>query len=314
LVQFSQPDPLLDRPDQAQPGFYTNVELSLIMPSLRNQLRGVVTNPVTGNLETISFQGNPLNDTVMPDLELGYRLANGWGSLQLGYRFLNTQGSDTSLNGPLAGGAIISVSPPNFAPALASQKGQLDFNIIDLTYVSQWFSFRPNWYLRAGAGFRTMTLYFDSSIQFLDPTHGGVGGPITQTESNFLYGFGGWGFCEAEWRCGIPGLSVFGRMEGMDAYARISQNFNEILFAGPGAASQTAGVRWYNGVGVPELRGTVGLSYVVPKWNYSRFTVGYQYEAFFQIGRITEFGLSNYPDDRGQLTLQGLVLRAEFNF
>ncbi len=313
-VHFEQPDPLLDRPDAPQPGFYTNVEMNLVAVHLRNQLRGVVTNPVTGNLETISFEGNPLNSTVMPRLELGYRLANGWGSLQIDYRFLTTQGKDTSVIGPLAGGPLIPVPPPTFTPTPANQEGRFDFNILDLTYVSQEFSLRPNWNLRAGVGFRFMTLYFDSRVQFLQIPAGGLGVPLSQSESNSFYGFGGWGFCDLERRLFLPGLSIFGRIEGQDVFARITQGFTETLFAGPGAVNQSASVRWFNGVGVAELRGILGLSYVVPKWNYSRFLVGYQYEAFFQIGRITSFGSAGYPDDRASLNLDGLLLRAEFNF
>ena len=49
-----------------------------------------------------------------------------------------------------------------------------------------------------------------------------------------------------------------------------------------------------------------GLSYTVPGWNYSRFLVGYEYEVFYDIGRLNE--------GRGQLENQVLFLRAELNF
>jgi hypothetical protein len=315
LVQFDQHDPLLDRPDQPQPGPFTNGELSLIFPHLRNQLRGVVFNPITRTQDTVSFPGNPVGPTVMPKLELGYRLADGWGNLLLGYRFLSTSGSDTALIGPLAGGPLIPIPPPNIAPSPASQQGRLDFDIFDLTYVTQPIAVFPGWYLRTGAGFRTLTLFFDSNVQFFDPAHAGVGGPVSQKESNSLYGFGGFGLVEVERCLWAPEWGLVGRIEGMDSYSRITQNFTQTIFAGPGSLNPVAYTRWYNGVGVSELRGMLSLSYVVPRWNYSRFLVGYQYEAFFQIGRITSFGpITTLPDDRGSLSLQGLLLRAEFNF
>jgi hypothetical protein len=63
---------------------------------------------------------------------------------------------------------------------------------------------------------------------------------------------------------------------------------------------------------VPVARGIVGLSYTVPGWNYSRFMLAYEYETFFQIGRLTS--TTGIPNTRGQLDAQGLFLRAELNF
>ncbi len=226
------------------------------------------------------------------------------------------RGSDTLLNGPLAGSQYNGSPPPTFTPQPANQQGGLDFNIIDLSYVSQPLAFRPGWDLRAGGGFRTMTLYFNSNVQAVNLPATAVGSPLTERETNSFYGFGGWGFFEVERQVlSLPGLSVFGRLEGMDIFSRITQSFTETLFAGPGAANPTASVRNYGGVGVSELRGILGLSYVVPSWHYSRFMLGYQYEAFFQIGRMTSFGpIVTVPDDRASLNLNGIYLRAEFNF
>jgi hypothetical protein len=271
---------------------------------LRNQLKGFVPNTITGNFDTVSFTGNQLNPTVMPRLEVGYRLADNWGSLQFDYRFLSTQGSDTLVTGN------------NTVPAMpASQQGRLTFNILDLTYVSQSFSLRPNWEFRGGVGPRMMTLFFDSRIQFLNPG-ADLGAFLSQGESNSFYGFGGWAFLDVERHTCFKGLSIFGRMEGMDLYSRITQNFTETVAGGPGALPQTFYGRFTGGVGNAQLRGILGLSYLAPWWNYSRFMVGYQYESFFQVGRLTAVigGGPDAPDDRAQLTLQGLFLRAEFNF
>ncbi len=309
VVQFSQPDPLLDRPDAEQPGFYTNVEISWVMPYLREQLRGYVNNPVTDAVDTISYKGNPLNNAVMPRLEFGYRLANNWGGLQVDWRFLSTQGSAILDAGPLAGGPINPLPIQNGAPMSAKQQGTLNFNILDLTYASRSFALAPCFELRAGAGPRFMSLYFDNTIQFLDPGLIPTGGALAQTMSNSFYGFGGWAFCDLSWRTGIPGLCVFGRVEGMDLFARINQRYAEDVSTGPAAPSLLTYARFYNDVGVSEVRGILGLTYTVPKWNYTRFALGYQYESFFQIGRLTVFGNNPAPDTRGQLNLQGLFLR-----
>jgi hypothetical protein len=303
-LAYPYPDPLLDRPDGPPPGWFTNVETTLVFPYFRNQLKGYVTNEITGNLDQISFTGNPFNATVMPRLEVGYRLTDGWGGVMLGYRGLSTQGSDIQVT-----------SNFTLPPSTVTQQGRLDFNIMDLTYVSHEYSLRPNWNFRAGVGFRVMTFFFDSRIQVLSPPPD-VGGPLGQGESNHFYAFGGWAFVELERHTPLAGLNFYGRVEGQDLYSRLTQHFNETVFAGTGAPVQAYYTQGGTGVTIPELRGIVGLSYTAPKWNNSRFILAYQYESFFQVARLTTIigGTPPAIDDRGQLNLQGLVLRAEFNF
>jgi hypothetical protein len=296
---YTWPDPLLDRPYSAQPGWYTNVDTNFLLVHLRNQLGGPVTNTLTGNTDTLGFAGNPINPTISPRFELGYRFPGNWGGIQLGYRFLTSQGSDQTV-----------IGPENNVQGPANQAGTLNFNLIDLTYVSREFGFGPYWYFRGGVGARALFLYFNSGVQFINPGTD-VGTIIAQNESNSLSGFGVWGFMEVERKMPIPGLALFGRFEATDLESQVRQGYSETAI-GPGGTLVPSRARYDFSVGSPILRELVGISYTVPQWNYSRFLLGVQWETFFQIGR--DQNTSNIPDSRGQLDLYGIFFRAEFNF
>jgi hypothetical protein len=290
IFDFSKRDPLLDRPDAPQPGWYADVQTSILALHLRNQLNNPVQNTLTGNMDTVAFAGNRLDPTVSPRFEVGYRLPNGWGSLQLGYRFLVSQGGTLHL----------------FNQMPATVQGGFDYNMIDLTYVSREFSLGPLWEMRWGVGLRSLFLYFDANLAVLNPASD-PGTVLGQRETNHDKAIGAWAFLDLSRRVSsIPGLAFFGRMEGTDMLSRIKQTAAETVANGAGVEPLVFDTRFDNSVGLNILAGVAGLSYTVPQWNYSRFMAGYQYETYFQIGRI--------QNSRAQLDVQGLFLRAEFNF
>ena len=134
---------------------------------------------------------------------------------------------------------------------------------------------------------------------------------LAEFETNHLHYYGGFGNLEVARRLGVPGLTAFGFVEFTDSYARIKQTGAEVLFGGD-AGPQGSAIRNDNGVGVTMFNGRVGLSYDPPGWNHSRFLIGYHFETYFQVGRLTDFRITT--DSRGQIDTQGLFLRAEFNF
>jgi hypothetical protein len=298
VYDFSGPDPLLDRPYSAQPGCFVNVEANVLFPHLRNELSGFVQNGVTGQADPVQFAGNKIDPTVSPRFEFGYRFPDNWGSLSFGYSFLASRGHDQ-----------LTTDSNDVVQAPADQDGRLDYNLIDLTYNSREYSLDPHWNMRWGAGYRMLFLYFDSRLRFLNPGSD-PGSILTQSESNGVQCFGAWAYLDLERRLGDSGFCVFVRLEGTDMFARIGQSYAETV---AGAAGPETFVNRYTGdVGVSILREVVGVSYTVPQWNYSRFLLGYQYETFFQIGRLTQ--TSGLIDTRGQLDAHGVFLRAEINF
>jgi hypothetical protein len=312
---------LLDRPEAAPPGFFFNVESSVVWAHFSNDLVGGAVTlaqtsgvspgssvglppgagmPITGDL--VSFRGNPFNPTVTPRFELGYRFRDGLGESRLGYRFMDTRGSDTLL-----------VAPPqsNDNLGLASQTGRLDINIVDLDYGTREFSLGPDWEMRLAVGLRYATAFLDSQVRFLQPvttTGSPFGtGPFTRLSRTESFGnryIGAHGVFEVGRKLWIRSLTLFGRLEGAGMYARAHQTFTETFVEPPGFTK----IRVTNGVGSPMLAAQVGLSYDVPQWNHARFMIGYQFEEWWQLGR------GDNDLSFGQLYDQGLFLRAEFNF
>jgi hypothetical protein len=288
-LEFPRPDPLLDRPDAPLPGFYFNVETNVVFPHLRNQLIVPVTISLT-QTDTLHFPGNRLDATISPRFEAGYRLPDGWGGLQLAYGFEATSGSDSVLadQGP------------------AAQRGRLDVNIVEFDYVSREFSLGPHWEMRWGVGAQAMSFYFDSSVNFLNPGTA-PGAVLSQIEANSTVQYGGHALLDLSWRAPLPGLALVGRLKIADSFGRIRQTGTELLES-PSSDGTVALFRSTIATSVTVASGSAmfGLSYTVPEWNHSRFLLGYEYEVFFDIGRLN--------DGRGQLENQALFLRAELNF
>jgi len=299
-------NPLLDRPEAAPPGVFFNVESSVVWPHLRNELKGgfapnfSVGMPPSGGLpitgDIVAFSGNSLSPNATPRFELGYRFPNGFGELRLSYRFLDTTGSDTVIVGDLGA---------------ASQRGRLALNFFDLDFGTREFSLGPDWEMRTAVGMRYATAFFDSQVTFLNPVSVqempfGTG-PFTrlsQTEAVHNRYFGAHGLLEVGRKLWVPGLTLFGRLEGAGMYGRVHQTFKETFVESPGFTQ----IRVTNGVGSPMLATQVGLSYDVPKWNHCRFLIGYQFEMWWQFGR------GDNDLSFGTLDDQGIFLRAEFNF
>jgi hypothetical protein len=304
--------PLLDRPDAAGPGFFVNVESSVLWVQFGNELVGGTAPhdnvgfpatsglPITGDI--VRFPGNEFNVTASPRVELGYRLPDGFGEFRLGYRSLAASGSDTVL-----------VAPPDANDNLgrASQTGRLDINMLDFDWGTREFSLGSCWELRTAVGVRYATAFLDSEVTFLNPvtvTGNPFGtGPFTrlsQSEALSNHFLGAHAVLEVGRKLWIPGLALFGRLDGAGMYGRVHQTFRETFVQAPGSTQQEVG----NGLGTPMLATEVGLSYDVPRWNHSRFLVGYQHEDWWYFGR------GDNDLSFGTLSAQGIFLRAEFNF
>jgi hypothetical protein len=294
VLEFPKPDPLLDRPSAPQPGFFADVEANVDWLHLRTQLSGPVFNPVTKKTDTVTFAGNRLDPAVSPQVEVGCRLPDGWGTLSVGWRYLASEGHDQQPPGP------------------EDQNGRLDYTILDFSYTSWEFSLGPICEMHWGVGARMMFLFFDSRLQFLNPASA-PGSPLAESFSNFDEAWGGRAFLELQRKIGPSGLAVFGRFEFTDNFARIHQTYTETVVGKSGAPPQFLELDVPTGsVGIPMAREVIGLSYTVPGWNYTRFMLGYEHETFFQIGRLSP--ISGLVDTRGQLDSQGLFLRAELNY
>ncbi len=290
IPPFPRPDPLLDRPNGDQPGFYVNSEVQYLFDiRVRNQLSVPVTSPVTGGTDIVGFPGNQIDMTVMPRFEIGYRLPDGWGALEFDFRFLSTQGSN-SVAGPTGPGVL---------------DGRLDTTVLDFGYASQEFSLGPQWDMRWGAGARMATIYFNNNLTLADgaPAPGDV---LFQSDTNSMRAYGAYGNLEIGRRlAGIPGLTVSGKVEFADMYGRIKQTASEVLVGNDGSPTGSF-YRQDGGVGPPMFSFRTGVTWNPPSWRNVSLQAGYSYETWFDVGRLN--------DSRAQLDMQGFYLRAEIGF
>jgi hypothetical protein len=290
-IPSSPPDPLLDQPELPPPGWFANAELSLIAPHVYNRLLGVVT-VTDSRADSVHVPPAALNNAASPRFEGGYRLPDGFGEFLLSYRFLVTQGAGSlgSDAGPL------------------HLESRLDVNVFNFDFANTdplWWG----WEMRWRVGVQLATAFFDARSNLLAAPETPVGTPTEQHASNQLVGTGPHAGLELWRRLALPGLSVYGAVEGSSLYCHLHQEFEEQLLPGPGVLAAPAGRTIYTtsqGVGVLGLR--LGLSWSPPGNSAARFFLGYQFEQWWQVGRNDNNG------SLGNLTEQGIFLRGEFTF
>ena len=218
------PDPLLDRPDFAPAGWFLNAEIGFAAP----HIKGVQSNAnaLADTLPKVVFlPAADLEWTVAPRLQFGYRLPSAFGEFAVSYRFLTTDGTDTTtgFDGP------------------AALRTRLNFNQIDLDYLSREFSLAPHWDMKWHFGLRLAELYYDSRSDepfALAATGNGV---FEQRFSNSYWGIGPHAGVELQREVEGTGLSFVSRIDAATLLGRIRQGFFEQLTA-VGANGQFTGL------------------------------------------------------------------------
>jgi hypothetical protein len=291
---YFERDPLLDPPWMPQPGWFADVELGIIVPHVKNRLVDTVTVPGM-TPDTLHLPSAELNWTVAPRFELGYRLPSGFGEFALAYRFFTTEGSQLSA-GP---------------DGIAALKSRLAVNMGDLDYANsefptlQWPHFNLKWRF----GLRAVGTYFDSRSDepFADAAAGS--GVFERRTTNNFWGFGPHlGLQLTRW-FEDSGFSFIGSVDGATILGRLRQNFfEESTTFGPNGQPLAGNTRQSVSQDVPMIDTFVGFGWTPPSYTYFRLSVGYEYEYWWNIGR------NSSTLSRGELSDQGIVLRAEFNF
>jgi hypothetical protein len=273
------PDGGADGPSGEQ-GWFFNTELEFLKPVVRNRLNGTVTFP-DGFTNRVQVPQTKLDWTVAPQFELGYRFPDSFGDLSASYRFLTSEGT----------GAL-----PSLVGAIAL-RSRLDVNQVDLDYSSARFSPGPFWDLKWRVGARLADVYFDSRESF---------SVFDQQTSNNFFGAGPHFALEAERRIGLlPGFAAFGKVDGAVMVGQIRQHFRDGGVQIDGSPLN-ADDREQRTQSVPMLTFKAGLSYTPPRLEYLHFTTGYEFERWWNLARV--------GSSTGDLTDQGIFLRAEFDY
>jgi hypothetical protein len=285
-------DSLLDPPSLPKPGLVATVELGIIAPHVKNGLSDSVQ-IADRPADIVRLPAADLDWTVAPRIELGCRLPSGFGQFSVAYRFFGTEGT-ASATGP---------------DAIEAVKSRLSVNIVDLDYANNEFTFLPGWGMKWWFGLRFADAFFDSRAQ--EPfAAAAVGSGILETRtSNNFWGIGPHAGLELSRLFGASGLGIVGSIDGATLLGRIRQNFfEELASTGPDGLLLTGNTRESVSQDVPIIRTFFGLTWQPPRYPLARLSAGYEYEYWWNAGR------NSSTFSRAELSDQGILLRAEFNY
>lgn len=275
-------DPLLD--SQAPLGWFASFELSLLAPHIKNRLSSEVT--IDGFYpNTVHLPTAELCWTGSPRIELGYRLPQASGEFLVAYRSLVTSGRAEYLNFDLDGSA-------------GRLYSALNLNVVDLDYGSRHIPLDSHWDMHWRIGARLASVFFDSEA---------IGMFLEQHTSNNFLGAGPHTGLDFRRTLGPGGLQLVGRIEGAAVIGRIHQSFGESVFWQPDNMLYGAAVNVSQLQVVPVLGLELGLGWAPPCWEHRcQFFLGYQFENWWYLGAA--------GDSKAELTLQGILLRAECRY
>jgi hypothetical protein len=288
-LPFSEPDPLLDVPELPPPGWFTDVEATLIGTHLRNKLMDTVT--VGKRMDVVHVSGADLDWTVAPRFDAGYRVPDGFGEFLVSYYFLTSDGEDDTFT----------------ALGPGHMKSRLNINEVDLVYSTREITLIPHWDMRWKVGVRGLDVFFDAASD--QPATPGVlpGGLIGQhTSSNFL---GAGPLVGLELTCAtcMSGLVLWGHAEGAYLWGHLHQEFAETL-SGAGTVPVEGVVDTTTTQGVCVVNAQVGLRWTPPGYCWTRFFLGYEFDFYGQVGRDDNTG------SKADIYQNGIFFRGEFNF
>ena len=292
---YFEVDPRLDPPDLPLPGPFFNVQLVPTFAALRKEgIAGPVT--INGNTSTVAVPNAPLNLTVSPRFEAGYRLPSGFGEVLLAYRFLAASGSSPGIG-------------PDGPAQLTSR---LNIQTLDLDYASRELVLRPCWDMRWWLGIRSAIVYFSNASLESQAVAGAGGGGFSKQTTNFFQGIGPHFGLELDRRLDWHGLALVSRIDAWIGAGRLHQGFfEEALSTAPGGGLAYGQKRFGDGQAPGTVSSQLGLRWQPPELPNTFFFVGYDYEYWWTIGKR---GSDPTQRSNSEISAQGLWLRAEFNY
>jgi hypothetical protein len=264
---------------------FFDAQILVTRPSLNNRL-APDTPLVSGTTHLVPSTN--LSWTVSPTFELGYRLPDSQGLFALNYRFLVSEGTGTQ-----------TVGAESFAV-----RTRLNANIVDIDYGTTPYSPLPRYDISWRLGARVADIFFDSAA--VNPLH-------QLQSSNDYFGAGPHGRFEVERHIiALPGLSLFGRLDGAVLIGQVSQHHREILTTGDTTTDVFLIQRRTQSVPILNLQ--AGISYIPPFLKNVVFTTGYEWERYWALGRIGVSADGSLPRSHAELTSQGWFLRGQIDF
>jgi hypothetical protein len=289
-VPFFGPEPLIERLNAPAVGAFASLDALIVGAHINNRLINTVL--IGGTLpDTVQLPSAELGATVSPRFELGYRLPEGFGEFLVSYRFLVASGTDhffTDLG-------------------LGRLKSEMNLNVVDLDYASREFCFNANNSFRWRIGTRLAGVYFNSNMDIAISSADAGGGAATQRVSNNFFGAGPHLGLDLYHKLSSPGATAFVRLDAASVLGTVDQSFGETFtIAGLGGQSFGGAVNASNTQVSPMLGIQFGVAYNPPWWRSVTYSLGYQFEEWWSIGRAEQSNAS--------VTFQGIFFRTEFLF
>jgi hypothetical protein len=158
-------------------------------------------------------------------------------------------------------------------------------------------------------GLRWADVFFDSRAEEPFAAAAAGSGILERRTSNNYWGLGPHGGLELSHAFADYGLAVVGWVDAATMLGRLRQNlFEASTTLGPGGQPLSGNTRLSVSQDVPMVNTFAGLRWQPPGYTASCLFLGFQYEYWWNVGRNSE------TTSRGELSDQGLVLRAEINF
>jgi hypothetical protein len=271
-------DPLLDGSGgTANLGWIGSFELDVLKPNVHARLNAPVplSNGTTANV-ALPFAGQDW--TAMPRFELGYRFGQGAGEVLFSYRFLLDSGSD---------------STPKFdALGPGTLNSTINLHIFDLDWASHESSLGPNWDMKWRVGARMTNIYTESVAS---------GGFMRQRFESFFMGAGPHLGLDLRRKLGVPGLSLFARIDNSYPIGPLTQTYEQANVLGV-----VGNTRLVTPGPITTLGGQAGLDYQYGE--HMTFTAGYTQERFMDLA--TFFGTNRSQT----IVLSGIFLRAQWKY
>ena len=292
---YFEHDPNLDPPMFPQPGWFARVDAALVWPQITNGLIAAgelspIVGPLSGVPLTLPFA--PFSPTVSPYVNIGYRLPSGFGEIGAGYRFLGASGVGTTAG----------------LDTTAQLTSRLFLNVSDLDYASREFSVTEFWSMKWRAGLRVATIYFDSVADEPTAVAAAGSGIIEQRTTDLYWGIGLHYGLELTRHLGSSGFALMLTADGSAVVGRNNQGYFERSVGGAQGAALLANTQT-----VPALNAFAGLTWQPPEHPRLRATLGYEFDYWWGVGRLSSVGAA-LPTPDAEMGNQGIVFRVDFNY
>lgn len=290
---YFQQDPLVNPPQLGEIGWFADVDAGILKPHLLNHLNQSITFP-DGSSTTVGVNAVPLNWTVSPRIEIGYRFPTGFGGFALAYRNLASKGTQ----------GLIGADGPG------TLSSRLNVNVVDMDWVSNEYTRRSSWELRWRIGLRYLNAYFDSQAN--EPfAEAALGTTIyNQRTTNSTWALGPHAGVDVRRHLGFGGLAIVGFVDASDGWSFMRQNYFASSTTNAFGFPQTGQLIVTNDSAAPVLTTRLGLNWQPPASPNLRMFIGGQWDYWWNIGRNS----ASATAATGYFFDSGFLLRGEWNF